>query len=75
MVEGVEFGLNLNGSDKSDGEIVLGNLIQLGRELENLPLKLSRDVLNKHVFIAGVLGVEKQQHAKNSFVKQKFHSL
>ncbi len=51
--ESVEFGLNFN---QSDGEIILGNLIQKGRELPSIPMKISREVLSKHVFIAGVTG-------------------
>ena len=52
VVEGVEFGLNVN----KNGDIVLGNLMQKGRELENMPLKLQKDFLSKHIFIAGVTG-------------------
>ncbi len=51
--ESVEFGLNFN---QTDGEIILGNLIQKGRELPSIPMKISREVLSKHVFIAGVTG-------------------
>ena len=50
--EGVDFGLNFSG----DGEIVLGNLVRRGCRLENMPVKLKRDMLNKHIFIAGVTG-------------------
>ena len=52
VVEGVEFGLNVN----KNGEIILGNLMQKGRILENMPLKLQKDFLSKHTFIAGVTG-------------------
>ncbi len=51
--ESVEFGLNFN---QTGGEIILGNLIQKGRELQSIPMKISNDILNKHVFIAGVTG-------------------
>ena len=51
--ESVDFGLNFN---RSDGEIFLGNLMQHGRELETVPVKISDTVLNKHTFIAGVTG-------------------
>lgn len=51
--EGVDFGLNF---DQADDGIVLGKLIRRGCELENMPVKIKRDVLNKHVFIAGVTG-------------------
>ena len=51
--EGVEFGLNF---DQSDGEIVLGNLMQKARELKSIPLKIEKSILSKHTFIAGVTG-------------------
>lgn len=52
VVEGVDFGLNVN----SNGEIVLGSLIQKGRRLDNMPFTLKKDFLSKHTFIAGVTG-------------------
>lgn len=52
VVEGVEFGLNVN----KTGDIVLGNLMQKGRELENMPLRLQKNFLSKHTFIAGITG-------------------
>ncbi|MBR4153124.1 MAG: DUF87 domain-containing protein [Selenomonadaceae bacterium] len=51
--ESVDFGLNFN---RGDGEILLGNLMQHGRELATVPVKISDAVLNKHTFIAGVTG-------------------
>lgn len=51
--ESVDFGLNFN---RGDGEIFLGNLMQHGRELATVPVKISDAVLNKHTFIAGVTG-------------------
>ena len=51
--EGVDFGLNFG---QKNGEVLLGNLIQKGRELPSLPVKIDRSVLNKHIFIAGVTG-------------------
>lgn len=51
--ESVDFGLNFK---HKDGEIFLGNLMQHGRELATVPIKLSDAVLNKHTFIAGVTG-------------------
>lgn len=51
--ESVDFGLNFK---RGDGEIFLGNLMQHGRELTTVPIKLSDAVLNKHTFIAGVTG-------------------
>lgn len=51
--ESVDFGLNFY---RADGEIFLGNLMQHGRELATVPVKISDAVLNKHTFIAGVTG-------------------
>lgn len=51
--ESVDFGLNFK---RGDGSIFLGNLMQHGRELATVPVKLSDAVLNKHTFIAGVTG-------------------
>lgn len=51
--ESVDFGLNFN---RGDGKIFLGNLMQHGRQLETVPIKISDAVLNKHMFIAGVTG-------------------
>lgn len=55
VVEGVDFGLNVC----TEGEITLGCLIQKGRELESMPLRLSKNFVNKHTFIAGVTGTGK----------------
>lgn len=51
VTEGVEFGLNTEAA----GDIVLGTLVQRGRKLK-IPFALTRDVLQKHTFIAGVTG-------------------
>ena len=51
--ESVNFGLNFK---HKDGEIFLGNIMQHGRELATIPVKISDAVLNKHTFIAGVTG-------------------
>ncbi|MBR3746948.1 MAG: DUF87 domain-containing protein, partial [Selenomonadaceae bacterium] len=51
--ESVDFGLNFK---RGDGTIFLGNLMQHGRELSTVPVKISDAVLNKHMFIAGVTG-------------------
>ncbi|MBR4695571.1 MAG: DUF87 domain-containing protein [Selenomonadaceae bacterium] len=53
--ESVDFGLNIS---ECEGDIFLGNLMQKGRELP-IPVEISRSVLNKHVFIAGVTGAGK----------------
>lgn len=71
--ENVDFGLNFK---CRDGEIFLGNLMQHGRELATVPVKISDAVLNKHTFIAGVTGSGKtttchkilKETAQNFFV-------
>ena len=53
VAEGVDFGLNYM---RQAGEIRLGNLMQKGRILQHMPVRIERSVLNKHLFIAGVTG-------------------
>ena len=53
VTEGVDFGLNYT---QTSGEIRLGSLMQKGRILQNMPVSMERNVLNKHLFIAGVTG-------------------
>jgi len=55
LKEGVEFGLNEKPLDE-EKKINLGNLVQKGRVLENIPFYLSKDCMSKHVFVAGVTG-------------------
>lgn len=55
MKESVDFGLNEK-EIKDDEKIKIGNMIQKGREIENLPFNLSRKSMEKHTFIAGVTG-------------------
>ena len=70
--ENVDFGLNFK---QSDGEILLGNLIQKGRELPTIPVKISSDVLNKHVFIAGVTGSGKTTTCQKLLMETDFNFL
>ena len=53
--EEVEFGLNYTEPEQQD-RIYLGNLVQNGNEVERTPIYLDKDVLDKHIFIAGVTG-------------------
>ena len=53
--EEVEFGLNYTEPEQEDC-IYLGNLVQNGNEVERTPIYLDKDVLDKHIFIAGVTG-------------------
>ena len=50
--ENVDFALNM---PSNGGDISLGSLLQKGRELP-IPVNISRSVLNKHIFVAGVTG-------------------
>ncbi len=52
---GVNFGLNENITEDS-GNICLGNMIQKGRVLNDIPLFISQKLLSKHTFVAGVTG-------------------
>ena len=53
LKEDINFGLNV---DTVEECINLGNVVQKGRELERVPFMLSRNSINKHIFIAGVTG-------------------
>lgn len=53
VTEGVDFGLNYA---QKNGEIRLGSLMQKGRILQNMPVRMEKSVLHKHMFIAGVTG-------------------
>lgn len=53
--EEVEFGLNYTEPEQED-RIYLGNLVQNGNEVERTPIYLDKDVIDKHIFIAGVTG-------------------
>lgn len=53
LKEEVKFGLN---ADEIEDNITLGNIVQKGRELEDVPFVLGRKSINKHIFIAGVTG-------------------
>lgn len=58
LKEGVEFGLNINKTETSEenDKIMLGHIIHRGQVLDNNPIHITKDSLNKHLFIAGVTG-------------------
>lgn len=56
--QSVDFALNTPTATGSDA-IPLGYMIHHGRELKNNPLNLSRNQLDKHIFITGVTGAGK----------------
>ena len=68
----MDVGLNFQ---KSDGDIFLGNLMQKGRELSTIPLKISGEVLNKHTFIAGVTGSGKTTTCQKLLKETDFNFL
>lgn len=57
--ESVEFGLNFDSNGNSDDSdksgIALGKVVHNGRKLD-IPFRINKSVLNKHIFIAGVTG-------------------
>lgn len=53
--EEVEFGLNVDSLDPKDS-ISLGKLVKDGNILDKTPVKISRNALDKHLFVAGVTG-------------------
>ena len=56
LKEEVEFGLNIKKNNlNSEDKIFLGNLVQSGKVLD-IEIDLSKDDLDKHIFIAGVTG-------------------
>ena len=58
LKEGVEFGLNINKNEVSEenNKIMLGHIIHRGQILENNPIQITKDSINKHIFIGGVTG-------------------
>lgn len=57
--EEVEFGLNYKSDIPDKHSLILGNLVQSGKELTSVPVSLDKRELDKHIFIAGVTGAGK----------------
>lgn len=57
--EEVEFGLNYRSDIPDEHSLVLGNLVQSGKELLSVPVSLDKRELDKHIFIVGVTGAGK----------------
>ena len=57
--EEVEFGLNYKSDISDKHSLILGNLVQSGKELTNVQVSLDKRELDKHIFIAGVTGAGK----------------
>lgn len=54
LSEGVDFGINIDNSNS--GGICLGYVLSRGKELKENKIHISREHLNKHIFVAGVTG-------------------
>ncbi|MCW2279145.1 helicase HerA domain-containing protein [Heliophilum fasciatum] len=54
--EEVDFGLNFTTDIPKAKQIELGNLVQSGTVLAEIPVYLDKDNLNKHTFVTGVTG-------------------
>ena len=54
--EQVTFGLNINIPEKHDEQLHLGHMVQEGTLLEHRSAVLSRQDMDKHIFIAGTTG-------------------
>lgn len=54
--EEVEFGLNFHKTTAGNKSINLGNVVQSGNELCNVPITIDLENLNKHTFVTGVTG-------------------
>lgn len=61
----VEFGLNVNSHISDEKKVVLGNLIQSGKEILNDKVYISKDDFNKHIFVTGVTGSGKTTTCQN----------
>ena len=61
----VEFGLNQTVEVQEQKRIELGCLVQAGEEVENVPIYIDRENLDKHTFIAGVTGSGKTNTCQN----------
>lgn len=69
LKEETEFGLNVEKNKDSDN-IILGNLIQSGNEL-NIEVALEKSALNKHVFVTGVTGTGKTTTCQKLLLESK----
>lgn len=71
--EGIEFGLNIkiNEVHEENNKIMLGNIIHRGQELINNPVYISKDSLNKHLFVAGVTGSGKTTTCQKLLIESK----
>lgn len=71
LKEGVEFGLNVNLSDKETDKIILGNIIHRGKKLKENLVHISKDNLSKHLFVAGVTGSGKTTTCQKILIESK----
>lgn len=71
LKEQVEFGLNFTGTIAENDEIVLGKLIQSDQELE-IPVRINKKDLDKHVFVTGVTGSGKTTTCQNLLINSGY---
>lgn len=69
--EQVEFGLNYKDDVPKEHQIILGKLIQSGKQL-NTDIKINKKDLDKHVFITGVTGSGKTTTCQNILIKSGY---
>jgi len=69
--EAVDFGVNVPEPQDQSDYFELGNIVQRGIELKQNRVKLSKSILNKHVFITGVTGSGKTTTSQKLLLEAK----
>ncbi len=69
--EEVEFGLNVKKDCIDDETIQLGNLVQSGQIIDNMPVTIKKKDLNKHIFVTGVTGSGKTTTCQKLLLESK----
>ncbi|MCM1506024.1 MAG: DUF87 domain-containing protein [Ruminococcus flavefaciens] len=68
LKEEVDFGLNFDSGDETDS-FKIGNLVESGIELKNIPVTFNKNILNKHIFVTGVTGSGKTTTCQNLLIQ------
>jgi hypothetical protein len=71
LKQAVEFGLNINKSSGSESSIPLGYLVQRNIVIEKQPFELDKNVLRKHMFVAGTTGSGKTTACQKILLESK----
>lgn len=66
--EEVEFGLNCTPPKRPEDRIALGRMVQSGK-VTKMPVYLDKNVLDKHIFVAGVTGSGKTTTCQNILLR------